>query len=82
MGAAVRDNLVEKPNAKEDLVKIEGGDPFGGNSFLGRAENYPLSKAMVYYDHERIEAAGYGEVRDKIAGDLLERSRGDGFDRR
>ena len=81
MGTAVRDNFVEKCKAKEDFVKKEGGDPFGGNGFLGRAENYPFSKPMVYHDHERIEAGGYGEIRDKIAGDLLEGTRGDGLDR-
>ena len=58
MGAAVRDNFVEKSEAEEDFMKKEGSDPFGGNGFLGRAENYPLSKPMVYHDHERIEAGG------------------------
>ena len=59
-------------------MEKEGGDPFSGNGFLGRAENHPLSKPMVYHDHERIEAGGDREVRDKIAGDLLE---GAGSDR-
>ena len=58
MRATVRDDFVEKSEAEENFVKKEGGDPFGGNSFLGRAENYPLSKPMVYHDHERIEAGG------------------------
>ena len=35
-----------------------------------------------YHDQERIEARGNGEIHDKITGDLLERARGDGFDRR
>ena len=39
-------------------MEKEGGDPFGGDGFLGRAENYPLSKPMVYHNHERIEAGG------------------------
>jgi len=43
-------------------VKEEGGDSFGGDSFLSGAENYPLSKAMVYHDQERIEASGGGKV--------------------
>ena len=82
MRASVGDDFVEKSKAEDDFVKKEGGDPFGGNSFLGRAENYPLSKPMVYHDHERIEAGGQGEIRDKIARDLLERARGDRFDGR
>ena len=63
-------------------MEKEGGDPFGGNGFLSRAKNYPLSKSMVYHDHERIEARGYREIRDKITGNLLKGSGGDGFDRR
>jgi len=34
---------------------------------------------MVYHDQERIKAGGGGEVGDEIAGDLLEGSRGGGF---
>ena len=63
-------------------MEKKGGDSFGGNGFLGRAKNYPLSKPMVYHDHERIEARGDREIRDKIAGDLLERARGDRFNGR
>ena len=80
MGATVRDDLIEKSKAKEYFVEKEGGDSFGGNRFLSRAKNHPLSKPMVYHDHERIEAGGHGEIRDKVAGDLLEGARGNGFD--
>ena len=82
MGAAIRDNFVKKSEAEEDFVEKEGGDSLGGNRFLGRAKNYPLSKPMVYHDHERIEAGGHGEIRDKVAGDLLKRAGGDGFNGR
>ena len=81
MGTTIRDDFVEKSKAEEDFVEKEGCDPFSGDGFLGRAENYPLSKPMVYHDHERIEAGGQGEIRDKITGDLLEGAGGDGFDR-
>ena len=60
-------------------MEKEGGDPFGGDGFLGRAKNYPLSKPMVDHDQERVEARGDREIRDKIARDLLERARGDGL---
>ena len=82
MGAAVRDNFVEKSEAEEDLVEKEGGDSLGGNRFLGRAKNYSLSKPMVYHNHKGIEASGDREIRDQIARDLLEGAGGDGFDRR
>ena len=80
MGASVRDDFVKKSKAKEDFVEKEGGDSFGGDGFLSRAKNYPLRKPMVYHDQERIEAQRHREIRDKIAGDLLERARGDEFD--
>ena len=80
MRASVRDDFIKKSKAKEDFVEKEGGDSFGGNGFLGRAKNYPLSKPMVYHDHERIEAGRHREIRNKVAGDLLEGARGDGFD--
>ena len=58
------------------------GDPFGGNGFLGRAKNHPLSKSMVDHDQERIEARGDREIHDKIAGNLLEGARGGRFNGR
>ena len=82
LGAMIGDDFVKKSKTEEDFVEKEGGDSFGGDGFLGRAKNYPLSKSMVYHDQERIEAQGSREVRDKIAGDLLEGAGGDGFDRR
>ena len=63
-------------------MEKEGGNPFGSDRFLSRAENYPLSKPMVYHNQERIEARGNGEIRDEIAGDLLERTGCSGFDGR
>ena len=80
MGATIGDDFIEKSKAKEYFVEKEGGDSFSGNGFLSRAKNYPLSKPMVDHDHERIEAGGHREIRDKVAGDLLEGARGDGFD--
>ena len=82
LGSAVRDNFIEKSKEKEDFVEKEGGDPFSSDGFLHGAKNYPLSKPMVYHDQERIEAGGHREVGDKVAGDLLERARGGGFDGR
>jgi len=62
--AMIRDNLVVEFIVEEDFVEEKGGDSFGGDGFLSGAENYPLSKAMVYHDQERIEAGGGGEVGD------------------
>jgi len=71
---SIRDNPVVESVAEEDFVEEKGGDSFSGDGFLSGAENYPLSKAMVYHDQERIKAGGGGEVGDQIAGDLLEGS--------
>ena len=79
LGSSVRDDFIKKSEAKEDFVEKEGCDSFGGDGFLGRAKNYPLSKPMVYHDHKGIEARRNGEVGDKVAGNLLKRARGDGL---
>ena len=55
MGTSIRDDFIKKSEAKEDFVEKEGGDSFGGDRFLGRAKNYPLSKSMVDHDQERVK---------------------------
>jgi len=61
---AIGDYFVIKSVAEEDFVEEKGGNSFGGDRFLSGAENYPLSKAMVYHDQERIETGGGREVGD------------------
>jgi len=58
----IRDNLVVKSIAKENFMEEKGGDFFSGDGFLSGAEIYPLSKAMVYHDQERVKACGGGKV--------------------
>ena len=82
MGTSIRDDFIKKSKAKEDFVEKEGGDSFGGDGFLGRAKNYPLSKSMVDHDQERVKARGDREIGDEIARDLLKGARGDGLDGR
>jgi hypothetical protein len=62
-------------------VKEKGGNPFSGDGFFGRAQNHPLSKAMVDHDQKRIEAVRKREVSDKVTGQLLEGTRGRGLNR-
>ena len=57
-------------------MKEKGGYPFGGDCFLSGAENYPLCKAMVDHDQQRIKARGSREVGDQVTRDLLEGTRG------
>ena len=61
---AVRDDFVIKTKTEENFVKEKGGNPFGSDGFLSRAENYPLSKSMVDHDQERVKAHGDREIRD------------------
>ena len=85
MGAPVGDYFVVKTKAKEGLMEEEVGNSFCGDSFLGRAENHPLSKPMVNHDQKGVKAGRQGKVSDKVAGDLLERvdgsqvNRGEGW---
>ena len=59
-----------------DFIEKEDGNPFCNNCFLGRTENYPLSKAMGDHNQERVKARGHWQVGDKITRDLLEGLRG------
>ena len=54
-------------------MEKEGGNSFGGDGFLGRAKNHPLSKPMVYHDQERVKARGNGEIcwKGREAMDLM-----------
>ena len=56
-------------------MEKEGSDPFSSDCFLSGAENYPLRKAMVDHDQQRVKAGGGGEVGDEVTGDLLEGAR-------
>ena len=56
-------------------MEKEGSYPLGGDCFLGGAENYPLCKAMVDHDQQRIKTRGSREVSDQIIRDLLEGAR-------
>ena len=64
--SSVRDDFVKKSEMKEDFVEEKGGNPFGGDGFLRRAKNYPLSKPMVYHDQERIKVQGDRKISDEI----------------
>ena len=61
-------------------MEKESGNPFGGDHFLSGAENYPLCKAMVDHDQQRIKARGSREVSDEVTRDLLEGAQCVGLD--
>ena len=54
--ATVRDEGVMKTEMFEYKVKKQLGDSCSVNGLLARCKNYPLHKAMVDHDHDRIKA--------------------------
>ena len=56
MGATIRDEGVMKAKVFEYIVKKELGDSGCVNGFAAGSKNHSLCKAMVDYDHDRIEA--------------------------
>ena len=64
-----------KTEVFEYEVKKQLGDSCSINGFLARCKNYPLSKAMVDHDHDRIKSRRRREVGDEINGELFKRER-------
>jgi hypothetical protein len=67
----------------ESLVNVfeeKFGYPFRCDCFQARDNNYPLTKAMVYYDHDRVKTPGGRKVSDEINREESERDSGGGRD--
>ena len=72
LGALIRDDSVMEAKSGKDMLKKDPGNVRGRGGFVARAENYPLQKAMVDHDQNRIIAVGGGQVGDEVHGYLLE----------
>ena len=70
-----------KTKAFEYEVKEQLSDSCSINGLLARCKNYPLSKAMVDHDHDRIKSRRRREVGDEVNGQLFKRESGSGLDR-
>ena len=68
----IRDDFLVKPKVEVDLVEKEGSYSLSGDGFLDGAENYPLCKAMVNHNQQRVKARGDRKVSDEVTRDLLE----------
>ena len=66
MEAPVGDYFVVKTKAKEGFMEEQVGNSFCGDSFLGRAENHPLSKPMVNHDQKGVKAGREGRSVIKL----------------
>ena len=69
-----------KTKVFEYKVKKQLGNPSSVNSLLARCKNYPLHKAMVDHDHDRIKACRGWEIGDEVDRKLLKGESGDGLD--
>ena len=70
-----------KTEAFEYEVKKQLGDSCCVNGLLARCKNYPLRKAMVDHDQDRIKPRGRREVGDEVNGELLKGESDSGYDR-
>ena len=51
---------------RENIGEKELGHPFRINGFCAGAINYPLSKPMVYHDHDQIIPMGVRQSGDEV----------------
>ena len=56
----------------KDMGKKELGDASSVNVFGAGSKNYPLRKAVVDHDQQRIMAGGWGEISDEVNEELPE----------
>ena len=56
----------------KDMGKKELGDASHVDVFGAGSKNYPLCKAMVDHDQQRIMAGGWGEISDEVNRKLSE----------
>ena len=56
LGFSVGDDSVMKAELEKDMLKKDFGDVHHGGSLVARVENYPLRKAMVYHNQNRVKA--------------------------
>ena len=69
----------------EHIFKEKLGDSSSINGFGARNKDYPLRKAVVDHDQDRIKSGGGRKVCDEVNRELVERERSggrDGTDRR
>ena len=70
-----------KTEAFEYKVKKQLGDSCSVNGLLARCKNYPLRKAMVDHDHDRIKSRRGREGGDEVNRELFKGERDTGLDR-
>ena len=56
---------------EEYMFEKEFGNSFSVNGLVTRGENYPLRKAMVNHDQQRIKTIRKGQASNQVDGELL-----------
>ena len=77
----IRDEGVVKTEVFEYEVKKQLGNSCSINGLLARCKNYPLCKAMVDHDHDRVKSRRGREVGDEVNRELFKGERDIGLDR-
>ena len=78
--ASIRDENVMWSKLFEDKIEKQLGNSCSIYSFRARGEDYPLCKAMVNHDHDRIKPRREWEVGDEVNRELFEGERNGGRD--
>ena len=76
--SSIQDDFIIETKSFKNFGEEQGGDSGSINGFLGRAENYPLSKPMVDHDQKGIKTIRKGQVGDQVTGDLLKGAKAGG----
>ena len=77
----IRDEGVMKTEAFEYEIKKQLGNSCSINGLLARCKNYPLCKAMVDHDHDRIKSRRGREGGDEVDRELFKGEKDTGLDR-
>jgi hypothetical protein len=64
--ASVRDNLVVESKSAVNMLEEKFCYTLQSDGFQARSNNYPLHKAVVDHDHNRIKSTGGREIHDEI----------------
>jgi hypothetical protein len=64
LGVAIRNDLIIKSKSLINMLEEKFGYSFQGNHFQAWNNNYPLHKAMVDHDHDRVETPGGRKISD------------------
>jgi hypothetical protein len=66
LGVSIQDDLIIKSKLLVDMFEKKFGYPFWRDCLQARNNNYPLTKAMVYHDHDRVKTPWRRKISDEV----------------